>query len=286
MKNKYIINSLIAAAMLSVVGCKNDYDPMDTLCDVSWYTSETIKQSGVYKVNVDSFISFMDLSQGCLKHEWIIEEGSKFLKNDFNYKDGNLSSQVDENKGLVSTRQQESVFFAKPGMTKVVLRNVFSEWVRSNTSEPVEAVKEGDDWVLTKEFPIDVYGKLDPAVTVKKLDGTVVLDIEPGYEVSDDKEQWTKIELMAGDQLVFIDKEGGDRPDSRTWAVANRTYSDKEAVVRFTNANTFSGFTISSSRKEPKANVRKIIPLVVTVKPCTDPFEIDYASSYVGCHFS
>lgn len=79
---------------------------------------------------------------------------------------------------------------------------------------------------------------------------------------------------MAGDQLVFIDKEGGDRPDSRTWAVANRTYSDKEAVVRFTNANTFSGFTISSSRKEPKANVRKIIPLVVTVKPCTDPFEI------------
>ena len=97
MKNKYIINSLIAAAMLSVVGCKNDYDPMDTLCDVSWYTSETIKQSGVYKVNVDSFISFMDLSQGCLKHEWIIEEGSKFLKNDFNYKDGNLSSQVDEN---------------------------------------------------------------------------------------------------------------------------------------------------------------------------------------------
>ena len=281
MKNKYIINSLIAAAMLSVVGCKNDYDPMDTLCDVSWYTSETIKQSGVYKVNVDSFISFMDLSQGCLKHEWIIEEGSKFLKNDFNYKDGNLSSQVDENKGLVSTRQQESVFFAKPGMTKVVLRNVFSEWVRSNTSEPVEAVKEGDDWVLTKEFPIDVYGKLDPAVTVKKLDGTVVLDIEPGYEVSDDKEQWTKIELMAGDQLVFIDKEGGDRPDSRTWAVANRTYSDKEAVVRFTNANTFSGFTISSSRKEPKANVRKIIPLVVTVKPCTDPFEIDYASSYV-----
>ena len=33
MKNKYIINSLIAAAMLSVVGCKNDYDPMDTLCD-------------------------------------------------------------------------------------------------------------------------------------------------------------------------------------------------------------------------------------------------------------
>lgn len=134
---------------------------------------------------------------------------------------------------------------------------------------------------MTKEFPIDVYGKLDPAVTVKKLDGTVVLDIEPGYEVSDDKEQWTKIELMAGDQLVFIDKEGGDRPDSRTWAVANRTYSDKEAVVRFTNANTFSGFTISSSRKEPKANVRKIIPLVVTVKPCTDPFEIDYASSYV-----
>ena len=127
---------------------------------------------------------------------------------------------------------------------------------------------------MTKEFPIDVYGKLDPAVTVKKLDGTVVLDIEPGYEVSDDKEQWTKIELMAGDQLVFIDKEGGDRPDSRT-------YSDKEAVVRFTNANTFSGFTISSSRKEPKANVRKIIPLVVTVKPCTDPFEIDYASSYV-----
>lgn len=281
MKFKYIINSIIVATTLSVVGCKDDYEPIDTVSDTSWYTSETIKQNGVYKVNIDTIITFFDLSQGCLKHEWIIEDGSKFMKDGFDSKKGNLSSQVDEGKGLVSNHTVESVFFGKAGITKVTLKNVFSEWVKSNTTDAVEAVEDGNNWVLTKEFPIDVYGHLDPALTIKKTDGTVILDLKSGYEIPENKDEWTKVELTAGDKLIFVDNGGGDRPDTRIWAIANKTYNDKEASVRFANPNTFSGFAITSSRTEPKANIRKLIPLTVTVKPCTDPFEIDFSSSYV-----
>lgn len=275
LKNIY---SCFFSCILALYACDR-YEPMDQITDVSWYTSETIKQGDVYKVKIDSCISFMDLSQGCLSHEWILEDGSVFMKDDFNIKDGNFQSHTAPEKGDRSSNPTESVLFGKQGMTKVILRDVFPEFVKSNTLVPVESIKEGENWILTKEFPIDVFGKLNPSVSIRKTDGTEVLNLPEGYEIPKDKVEWATIELQSGDKLIFVDNLGGDRPDTRTWMLAGKTFDGKEVEFRFPNAVEYSNFTITSKRELPLEAVNKIIPLKVMVKPTTAPFCIDSQAS-------
>lgn len=277
MKSKNIFKSLLLMLTVATISCEKEYVPLDTVEDVSWYTSETIKQSyEKYTVNADSVISFMDLSQSALSHEWIIEEGSYFQKDNFNMNLHPYIEQIDESKGLVSKKAIEHVCFTKLGETKVTLKNRFANCVTSNTNELISAVEDGDNWLFTKEFIVDVYGKLNPAVQIFKIVGEnepeEVFLFEEDYVVPNDPDQWQSITLTAGDKLRFVDLLGGDRPDSRTWTIGEDTYIDAETDVTFTSPDTYSDFFIQSTRTLPVATYKKRIPINVIVEASTELF--------------
>ena len=127
MKINNILHFCLVLIATLTVSCQQDYDATGSCSDVAWYTSETVSQGNDYlTVNIDSFISFKNLSQGCTSNKWIIEEGSRFMIDKFNYK-LNLKDQIDPKKGLESKNITESVFFGKAGLTKVVLVATFNK---------------------------------------------------------------------------------------------------------------------------------------------------------------
>ena len=91
--SKLLLPCSIAAVLAT--SCRKEYEPLDKVSDLAWYTSETINQgNSEYVVNVDTFISFIDASQGFTSHKWVIEEGSNFMIDDFDYKKPPIKNQV------------------------------------------------------------------------------------------------------------------------------------------------------------------------------------------------
>ncbi len=282
MKYRNIFRSMIALTAVVVISCQKEYVPLDTVDDVSWYTSETIKQAdGEYKVNADSLISFMDLSQGVLTHQWIIEEGSNFMIDDFDYYSHPYIDQIDPSKGKISTDAVVNVCFSAIGETKVTLLNTFASCVSSNTETPVVAVQDGDEWLLTKEFIVTVYDVLIPSFEVYHInaDGEEVLirTFEENYQIDEDKDNWDSVEITSGESIRFVDLLGGDSPDGRVWSVGESTYSDEISDVTFSTPGTYSDFSIKSTRSVPSASVSRIIPLSVVVNQSTEPFYVNEA---------
>ena len=57
-----------------------DYTAPDELSDVAWLIGTNQNAQLPYSINVDTHISFLDLSQGTVSHEWQIQEGNHYLK--------------------------------------------------------------------------------------------------------------------------------------------------------------------------------------------------------------
>lgn len=189
--------------VLAMVSREKDYEPADFTSDAAWYTTETGKHTDAYRMNLGSTVSFMDASQGCKSHQWILEPGSKFMVDDFDVANKDYVNQIDPSKGSVSTNTVESVYFSEVGPTKVTLRNTFYDWVTSHDKQPVEAKLIGNEWVLVREFKIDVYDKLKPAFRVL-VDGQEKCVVAEDELVNGaDKSAWTTINLTLGQKLTF-----------------------------------------------------------------------------------
>ena len=242
--SKLLLPCSIAAVLAT--SCRKEYEPLDKVSDLAWYTSETINQgNSEYVVNVDTFISFIDASQGFTSHKWVIEEGSNFMIDDFDYKKPPIKNQVDPNKGLVSKNAAESIFFGTPGKTTVTLVDTFNEWATSHEKNPTQTVLEDGIWVLRKVFTVNVYAKPRPAFTVKKSDGTVLLNVLPDDVVSSDKSTWKNVEVEAGESLTFVN----NTPNQEFETVEGITWS-VEGSVQKTSAANEAAFTFNVPSEE------------------------------------
>ncbi len=285
MKNIFKIMFFLSALLLTV-GCEDEYSaPDDKLLDVAWYSS--IYPGAVYVVSVDKYLSFMDLSQGALSHEWQLRdgEGTYFLGGDF-YKKDTLMDYVDETMGLVNSEATVHVLFSEPGLKTVRLYNTFPEKVSYNSEIPFEAKKVGDVWVIDTTFTVDVFGKMLPAFNVYKVleDGTdsLLLAVSEDQEVDvTDSSSITYMDVEAGTVLKYVDMTTTDRPTGRTWTINrgndNETFTDSVIEISYLKLGTGRIGSLKSDREEsgdiPQASAIKKIPLLVTVTPSTKPFE-------------
>ncbi|WP_157961041.1 hypothetical protein [Lutibacter citreus] len=281
MKNIGIVSILFG--LLFLVGCDDDeyadYSAPDQLSDVSWYMSVDPYSQDKYSISSNTFISFLDLSQGAVSHEWIIEEGNSFLKEGFN-KNDSLELFTDEAAGLIIDKGKAHVLFRNSGFNKVRLVNKFTEKVSYNSEEsPLEAFQEGDLWVIDTIFTFDVYGKLMPSFKIMQGDTEIINITKDDLPSIDDAASWPTVEVEAGSFLTYVDLTTEDRPSGRSWSVADGapvTSGLESADIKFFKLGTYPAGEIKSVRSGnlPSANTIKIIPLNVRVIPSSQPFEI------------
>ena len=272
---------LLSWLPLLLVGCTDMIENTLNFSDVSWYTSETKKHSSdsLYNIKINDFISFMDVSQGALTHEWIIEDGNVFLNDKF---DVNNVTSNDFNlaQGLKSNAKIVHVYFKNQGRNKVILRNTFKDYVKfSGKDTTYEAKKEGDVWVMERVFNVEVYGNMSPLFEVRSSDGTVILR-DTGATTIDNQSSWKSIEIEVGDKLTFVDLTTQDRPSGRTWFVNGSlltTSTSEIAVFEFLRIGNFNQSRIVSRRNTigiPATETQRYIPLNITVKGTNKPYTL------------
>lgn len=143
-------------------GCSNDsVTESPNYSDVAWYSSTTLKTNQNAIIGVGKAISIFDLSQGLLSHEWIISEGTNFLKAGFRNGDGtglppDLTPFVDLEKGLATNDKTVFVFFPKVGTYTITLRNTFKNKVTYKGIPVVESVLVDGVWVFEQTFVVTV----------------------------------------------------------------------------------------------------------------------------------
>ena len=273
--------------LLVFVSCSEeeyvDYTAPDELSDVSWLISTERFSQNPFSINADTHLSFLDLSQGAVSHEWIIESGNSYLKEGFKKTDS-LPLFIDGTKGLTITDGKAHVLFRNSGFNKVRLLNKFSAPVSYKSSVGTfEAKKEGNFWVIDTTFTFDVYAHLLPAFTVLK-DGSPILTItEEDMPSLADQANWPTVEIEAATGLQFIDNTTIGRPNSRTWFAPDgvpKQTGGIEPIIKFFKLGTFNAGTLRSARinELPKSSTDKLIPLKVKVIKSSQPFVFDGAA--------
>lgn len=274
MKNINIIALLLLLAF--VLGCQNEetYKAPNEFSDVAWYNS--IYPGLPYNVEVGSYVSFMDLSQGSISHEWSIEEGNKFLKTGFKASDS-LPLFIDPTMGLTTNNETVHILFLKPGLNKVRFRNTFKDSVAYKGTKQLKAVKEGNFWVIDTTFIVDAFEDLKPAFKVFKGSQEVLSISETDLPKAIDSDNWPTVEVEAGDELQYVDMTTIDRPNGRTWYVTGgkpTSLNDSIANIAYFSLGEYKAGTFKSVRSgdRPARSVSKIIPLKVKVIPSSKPF--------------
>ncbi|MFI3305529.1 MAG: hypothetical protein R3Y68_03325 [Rikenellaceae bacterium] len=272
-----ISKSAICIALTSAMGsCQDEYVAVDLLSDVAWFTSEIASHPdpAVYELNQGTVVAFMDSSQGCKSHKWVIEEGAQFMINDFDFK-SDYDSQIDPDKGFESSESVENVIFNTPGTTTVTMYNTFYEWVISHDEDPQTAVLGDNEWIFEKVFEVTVFPTIEPAFRVE-IDGQPILDFEEGEFIPSNSELWRTVDLGIGEKLTFVNTTSDYAlPDGVVWSVPNSSESSSSASTAnftFNEMGEFSGFTMKVTRSSPSDNTTVKIPLIVNVIPSTDPF--------------
>ena len=263
-----------------------DYSAPDELSDISWIVSINTLAQNPYNLISDTSLSFFDLSQGDVSHQWIIEEGNYYLEEGFTANDS-LDLFIDEDKGLTINNDKAHVLFKNSGLNTVTLLNKFNNPVNLNFSEEylnsenidVTQYEEGGMHVVDAKFIFDVYGELKPAFKVYQ-DGNEILHVtEEDMPSEDDMDSWPEVEVEAGAGLTFVDLTTEDRPNNRQWLFEDGVPSStnqEEALIKFFSLGTFTG-SMRSMRLAPlpNADATKLIPLKVKVIPSSQPFVYD-----------
>ncbi|WP_452228484.1 MULTISPECIES: hypothetical protein [unclassified Lacinutrix] len=278
---KTIRITLLALSLVLFWNCDEDeyqdYSAPDTLSDTAWAIGVDQDAQNPFSINIDTHISFFDLSQGTASHEWQIQEGNHYLKADFEPGSDDLVPFIDNQAGLVKTSKKAHVFFRNSGLNTVRLYNKFNEPVTYYSSEgELNAVQEGNLWVIDTTFTFDVFAKLKPAFKVSQ-DGVDILNVtEADMPTLDDINSWPTVDVEAGSSLTFTDLTTEGRPNGRSWRFAEGTPNQVggvTAVVRFFQLGTFTGEMRSFRQApDPQATEIKLIPLKVNVIPSSQPF--------------
>ena len=169
MKNYIVILFLLGTLFSS---CEKDetYDEPNSFSDVGWYFSDT---EGKLAISIDDYITFSDLSQGVLSHEWTIEEGNYYLKHPIQRTDSVFDDKIIGSG--TTTDKTVSVLFKKSGLQNVRLNNSFKDSVtfRGVINDGKDKVfipskKVDGNWVIDTTFVIDVYAKIVSKVRVEQ----------------------------------------------------------------------------------------------------------------------
>ncbi|MBI9057100.1 MAG: hypothetical protein JEZ01_04965 [Labilibaculum sp.] len=276
MKNINLIFGLFM--LLLVVGCDDEYEPLNEYSDVQWYTDLSHGRSNA--VGLDKYLSFSDLSQNALSHEWQLEKnsGAMYLTGNINYKDSVYTNFIDEDATNISYDQTVSVLFTKPGLQNLRLLNTYNEYVEFIGADTLAAVKQGDVWVIDTTFVLDVYDTLQPAVKLFH-NGVEILDVPANSGVVlADSASWPIYEIEAGESIEFVDMTTIDRPSGRNWMVpgGSGVASDSVAEYFFYRLGTFKPM-MDSNRDGvgiPYGYERQVIPMKIKVNKSSLPFEL------------
>jgi hypothetical protein len=289
MKNKIIQQILLVTLFVCiVVGCTKeyaDYTAPDELNDTSWIIGFDANRSGAdrFKINVDTHITFIDVSQGYNDHRWIIDKGNHFLKERFTSSDS-LPLFI-KNNDTITKEVKAHILFRNKGLNKVRLYNTFPNPVSYKSSLGVlQAKKVGNLWVIDTTFTFDVFGKIKPAFKILQ-DGTEKL-VVTGDEIPSlkNKDSWPTVEVEAGSSLTYEDITSEGRSTSRRWDIPNGspvTSSLVQSTIKFFKLGTYDAGTVTVSRgasggvNYPSASQVKIIPLKIKVIKSTQPFKIN-----------
>lgn len=279
MKNIKIIISVLCLFMLLWTCNDNGYQEYvapDELSDAAWLIGLNQNSQDPFSINASTHLSFLDLSQGAVSHEWIIEEGNNFLNEGFTANDS-LPNFINENAGLSITDPKAHILFNNSGFNKVRLLNKFNEPVSyTSSSGTFNAVQEGNLWVIDTTFTFDVYAKIKPAFKVYQ-DGTEILHVTEDNEPTiEDIDSWPTVDVEAGSSITFEDLSTIGRPNGRSWRFPEGTPSQVGGVtanVSFFQLGTFTGEMRSfRTAPLPTATEIKLVPLKLNVIPSSQPF--------------
>ena len=250
------------------IGCEDDYEAPNSFSDVGWYTS--LLRDTEFKLNVNKFMSFSDLSQGTIEHTWTIGEGSFFLGGPISKSDSIFDNFIIEPGEYTSSDETVHVLFKNSGLNTVNLYNTYKDSVTFKGVSGIEEVifpskKVGDKWVIDTTFVVDVYDTIVPTIIVK----------QNGVVVSHENES-DVIFVEAGDNLEFIDATVIGRPNTRLWSVGGSTATDSVSKVVFKKLGTWKGsFTASRTGETVPGDYEKYnIPATFEVIPSSKPFEL------------
>ncbi|NJB81649.1 hypothetical protein [Wenyingzhuangia aestuarii] len=287
MKNiKKIIQIISIVAFL--VGCNNDeVNSLAKFNDATWSTSEYNYANTTsdinFGINKGDYISFIDLSQNAISHEWIIEKEDKFLNPNFKTSDKNLIPFINNDLGTVSTSKPAHILFLKPGINEVKMVNTFDSPVTFNGKVKIESVKKGDVYELKNIWKVDVYDSLKPAVKISKED-----DLGVKTELYNSAKELIPadgvINIEAGESLIYEDITTIGRPNANSWKSPGsnqKTASGtKNVVFDYLKLGEFEAGSLSVSRDGddktvPKAESQVLdIPLKIIVNKSSKPFNI------------
>ncbi|NIJ45342.1 hypothetical protein FHR24_001810 [Wenyingzhuangia heitensis] len=274
----------IIITVLLFVGCNNEeVEALSDLSDATWTISEgrsnATEDSDIdYSKNVYEFISFIDLSQNALSHEWHIAEENKYLKTGFKSKDS-LPLFVDNSLGTVSKNKAAHVMFLKSGINDVTIINTFKDSVNFRGSNVISSVRKGDVYEITRTWKVDVYDIIKPEVKISDKNGTVIFNSTVD-NVPVKKEDWVTVNVEAGDFLTYEDLSTVGRPNANGWKVS--ASSEKTAKGKLTNNFTFfklgEGYdagVLTAAREGddiPNAKTDYTIPVKINVVQSSQPF--------------
>jgi len=205
-------------------GCSKEYVEPNHFSDSGLYTSQFREKT--FRIGINDFVSFTDVSKNPTSHLWIINEGSFFLKGKITSQDS-LLDQFISGTELRSPDKTVSVLFKKGGLQQVRLYNTFSQKVANSE-------KVGNMYVVDTTFTVDVYDTIVAKIQIKQKGILVPLNTDTIY-------------VEAGQSLDFIDLTAIGRPDTRRWSVGAEESTDSAATIVFKKMGVFSG-TFQSSR--------------------------------------
>lgn len=268
--------------------CSDTYDAPDELCDASWYTSQTMKNGTLdrYVVAKGDYITFMDVSQGALTHEWQIETPNVFLNDEVDV-NADLEEQINTDLGTINTADVSTVLFFKPGMNTVTLHNTFSSPVTAHSKfGDISTTEVNGEHVFNKTFKVDVFDDLAPAFEVQDKEGNTLYSFT-AEEVAamQEKGQFEKLVITAGSSLTFIDHSEQGRPNSRIWTTpAGRPESGQTESYKtfFYRTGEYSNLTMTSKRlandSVPQGATMVKVPLTIQVDPSDEDYIISDAT--------
>lgn len=264
---KYIIIILLLSVVY--VGCEKDdsFDAPNSFSDVGWYFSDT---EGNLAVSIDNYITFSDLSQGVLSHEWTIDEGSYYLKHPIQRKDSVFDDKIIGTG--TTTDKTVSVLFKKSGLQNVRLNNSFKDSVtfRGVINDGKDRVfipsKEIDGkWVIDTTFVVDVYAKIVSKVRIEQ-DG-IVLNHESPTDT---------IFVEAGASVQLFDDSTVGRTDNWVWTIGTEKNNDQNATMVLKKLGVFNGSLAMSRRGQGVPGDYEFykIPAPFKVIPSSQPFVV------------
>lgn len=265
MKNNIAIIILLMAAIF--VGCQKDedYEPLNSFSDVGWYFSDT---EGNLAASIGDYITFSDLSQGTIHHEWTIGEGNYFLKMPIARQDSIFDDKIIGSG--TSKEKTVSVWFKKSGLNSVRLFNIFNEKVtfrgRSGSNNVfIDSKEVGGKWVIDTTFIVDVYDTIVPVIRIEQK-GVV----QNHTSVTD------TIYVEAGDTIDLFDDSTEGRADTWEWRFGNEVSNDQNASLVLKKLGVIKGtFAISRTGNNIPGDYEFYrIPAAFKVIPSSQPFVI------------